>query len=260
MTVQITAGTLTRPADFASCQLIYQEAFGLGPEDGSLNPRLLTGLSHNSGLVIGAHAGDKLVGFALSFLARRADGRLYQYSQTTAVLPAWQGKGAGRAIKFAQRDAALAADVDLIRWTYDPLRPANAHFNLDVLGGAVVALVPDMYGSLGAPAERGEPSDRFITDWELRSAAATITGGTADVAPVPPLRHGELRADGDGSWLGIPADWQAFRRNAPGEALRMRELILGQAGQLLADGLVGVSCRRLDDTTAVYRFARRERA
>lgn len=258
MTARITAGVLTRPADFAACQLIYQQAFGLRPEDGSLNPRLLTGLSRNSGMVIGAHVGDELVGFALSFLARQdSDGRLYQYSQTAAVRLAWQGKGIGRAIKFAQRDAALAAGVDLIRWTYDPLRPANAHFNLDVLGGAVVGLARDMYGTLGAPADRGEPSDRFITDWELRVSPGR--GGAVDPAAVAAIRPGELRVTGNGSWLGVPADWQAFRAGAPGEALAMRELILGQAGQLLAAGLAGVSCVRLDDETAVYRFARRER-
>lgn len=265
MTEGITAGMLTRPADFYACQLIYQEAFGLRPEDGSLNPRLLTGLSHNSGMVIGAHAGDELVGFVLSFLARQdSDGRLYQYSQTAAVRPAWQGKGVGRAIKFAQRDAALAAGLDLIRWTYDPLRPVNAHFNLDVLGGAVVALTRDMYGTLGAPGERGEPSDRFVTDWELRQtnrpAAATDPARAANPVVDPAtfaMRPGQLRVAGNGSWLGIPADWRAFRQGAPGEALAMRERVLGHAGKLLAAGLAAISCVRQDDETAVYRFARR---
>lgn len=258
MTGRITAGVLTRPADFAACQLIYQETFGLQPEDGSLNPRLLTGLSRNSGLVVGAHVGDELAGFAFSFLARQdSDGRLYQYSQTTAVRPAWQGKGIGRAIKFAQRDAALAAGVDLMRWTYDPLSPANAHFNLDVLGGTVLCLTRDMYGALGTPTERGEPSDRFVTDWELRTANRQT--GAVDPAVVALIRPGELRVTGSGSWLGVPADWRAFRAGAPGDALPVRELILGHAAQLLADGLAAVSCVRLDDETSVYRFARRER-
>jgi predicted GNAT superfamily acetyltransferase len=258
LTRPVTAGLLTRPADFAACHLIYQEAFGLRPEDGSLNPRLLTGLSHNSGLVVGAHVGDELVGFAISFLARRdSDGRLYQYSQTAAVRPAWQGKGIGRAIKFAQRDAALAAGVDLLRWTYDPLRWANAHFNLDVLGAAVTDLARDMYGPLGAPAERGEPSDRFVADWELRAVPGSA--GTTDPVAAAGLRPGELRVTGSAAMLGIPADWPAFRRHSPGAVAAMRERILGHADQLLAAGLAGVSCTRLDSDTAVYRFARRER-
>ena len=112
------------------------------------------------------------------------------------------------------------------------------------------------------------PSDRFITDWELRTGAgfAAVSGRPGAVAPGPvdpgvvaAIRPGELRVTESGSWLGVPADWRAFRHGAPGEALGMRELVVGQAEQLLADGLAGVSCRRLDDQTAVYRFARRER-
>jgi predicted GNAT superfamily acetyltransferase len=276
----LTVAVLRSPEDCARCELIYREAFGLAPDDGSLNARLLIGLSRNSGMVIGAHAGGDLVGFALSFLARKdGDGRLYQYSQTAAVRPGWQGRGVGRAMKFGQRSAALAAGIDLVRWTFDPLLAVNAHFNLDVLGAVATSLARDLYGPMAAPDDRGEPTDRFVADWELRDpevearaevaaraedpvvAAARARPGTVrEPVLVRPgeLRAGEQQAGPDTTLLGIPADWRSFRRSSPPAAGPLRDRILGHAQQLMSAGLAAVSCTRLDRDTAVYRFARRE--
>jgi predicted GNAT superfamily acetyltransferase len=281
----LTVAVLRSPEDCARCELIYREAFGLAPDDGSLNARLLIGLSRNSGMVIGAHAGGELVGFALSFLARNdGDGRLYQYSQTAAVRPGWQGRGVGRAMKFGQRSAALAAGIDLVRWTFDPLLAVNAHFNLDVLGAVATSLARDLYGPMAAPDDRGEPTDRFVVDWELRDPAVETRAVGAARAEDPvgaaagprpgterepvsiragelragELRAGELRAGADTALLGIPADWRRFRRSSPPAAGPLRDRILGHAQQLMSAGLAAVSCTRLDRGTAVYRFARRE--
>jgi predicted GNAT superfamily acetyltransferase len=258
----ISTAVLHSPGDCARCELIYREVFGLAPDDGSLNARLLIALGRNSGMVIGAYGDGELVGFVLSFLARQdSDGRLYQYSQTAAIRPAWQGRGVGRAMKFAQRSAALDAGIDLVRWTFDPLRAANAHFNLDVLGAVASSLARDLYGPMGAPGDRGEPTDRFVVDWELRDpeVAARADGARMQEDGREPasIRPGELQAGTDTARLGIPADWRAFRRSSPSAAGPLRDQILGHAQQLLRSGLVAISCSRLDGETAVYRFARR---
>jgi predicted GNAT superfamily acetyltransferase len=258
---------LSRPEECACCEVVYREVFGLAPNDGSINARLLVSLARNSGMVIGAYAGGELVGFTLSFLARDgASGRLYQYSQTAAVRPEWQGQGIGRAMKFAQRSAALAAGIDLLRWTFDPLRPANAHFNLDVLGGVVTGLARDLYGAGAAPNDRGEPTDRFVVHWELASPAvrarAALSAGENLPAPrreplallAGQLRPGELQQAGTAAFLCVPSDWRQFRRSSPSLAARLRDQIIAQAEQLIDGGLVAVSCTRLDGDTAVYRF------
>lgn len=260
---------LSRPEECACCEAVYREVFGLTANDGSINARLLVSLARNSGMVIGAYAGCELVGFTLSFLARQqASGRLYQYSQTAAVLPAWQGRGIGRAMKFAQRSAALADRIDLLRWTFDPLRPANAHFNLDVLGAVVTGLARDLYGAGAAPNDRGEPTDRFVVHWELASrdvqARAALSGGEnlPSQRPEPrpllagQLRPGELEKEGATAFLCVPADWHRLRRSSPSSAARLRDQIIAQAEQLIDGGLVGVSCVRLDAETAVYRFTK----
>lgn len=264
---------LSRPEECGCCEAVYREVFGLTSNDGSINARLLVSLARNSGMVIGAYAGGELVGFTLSFLARdTASGRLYQYSQTAAVLPAWQGRGIGRAMKFAQRSAALADGIDLLRWTFDPLRPANAHFNLDVLGAVVTGLARDLYGAGAAPGDRGEPTDRFVVHWELASppveARAALCGGENLPAQRPEplallpgqLRPGELMTAGAAAFLCVPSDWHRFRRSSSSSASRLRDQIIARAGQLIDGGLVAVSCTRLDGESAVYRFTEPSRA
>jgi predicted GNAT superfamily acetyltransferase len=261
---ELATAVLRSPEDCARCEVIYRDVFGLEPDDGSLNARLLIALGRNSGMVIGAYGQGELVGFVLSFLARQdRGGRLYQYSQTAAILPAWQGRGVGRAMKFAQRSAALAAGIDLVRWTFDPLRAVNAHFNLDVLGAEASSLARDLYGPMATPEDRGEPTDRFVVDWELHDPAVVTRAGAApgqgrEREPVS-IRPGELRTGPDSALLGIPADWRAFRRSSPSAAGPMRDQILGHAQHLMSTGLVAVSCSRLDRDSAVYRFARRSR-
>lgn len=260
----------------AQCEPLYREVFGLAPGDGSVNGRLLVALGRNSGIVVGAYAAGSLVGFALSFLARDdGTGRLYQYSQTAAVAPQWQGRGIGRALKFGQRGASLDRDIGLVRWTFDPLRAANAHFNLDVLGAVVTGLTRDFYGGAAVPADRGEPTDRFTVSWELcsdrvlaRAAAAADRGvgsharreppacarpGLADTAPVA---AGELRLQGARALLGVPANWARLRHQSPARAADLRGRIVNQADALIQSGMVAVSCCRASPETAVYRFAK----
>ncbi len=267
---------LRSPAECAQCEPLYREVFGLAPGDGSVNGRLLVALSRNSGIVVGAYAAGFLVGFALSFLARDdGTGRLYQYSQTAAVAPRWQGRGIGRALKFGHRAASLERGIGLVRWTFDPLRSANAHFNLDVLGAEVTGLTRDLYGATAVPAERGEPTDRFTVSWELRSdqvlaraAAAAGRGRTREIpeqlacaqpgaADTAPVAVGELRLDGARALLGVPADWARLRHESPAQAAALRRRIIDQADRLIGSGMVAVSCRRAGPETAVYHFTLR---
>ncbi len=129
------------PEEMAQCEALYRRVFALRADEGSLNARLLIALARNSGIVVGAFAGDQLVGFAFSFLAQDPEnGFPYQYSQTAAVLPDWQGCGVGRQLKLAQREVALGRGVRRMRWAFDPFKYRNAHFNLDVLGACASEL------------------------------------------------------------------------------------------------------------------------
>lgn len=241
---------ISRPRELAEVDALYRGVFGIAAEDNGLNVRLLVALSSNSGHVIGAYDGARLVGFGLSFLAHdRGAGRLYQYSQTVAVAPDAQGRQVGRAVKYGQRDAALADGVDLMRWAFDPMHARNAHFNLDVLGGRILSTRPDFYGSAAAPPDRGERTDRCLIDWEL-SAPARLTCPHVDAAGLAP---GQTVETGGAVLVGVPLHWREFRREVGAAAgADVRAATVEAIGKALAQGLVGVSCRRVDATTAAY--------
>lgn len=250
--------TLSQPDEFAECESLYREVFTADPGDTTINPRLLLAIGLHGGIVVGARAQGRLIGFVYSFLARDRSGLpLYQYSQTAGVTQPWRGLGVGRALKLAQRDAALSQGINVIRWLYDPMLAANAHFNLDVLGGVAVELEREAYGSHGPPADGGVPTDRLRVDWQLSSERVTtrIGRGPDARAPVgPALRPGELHREPEYAQLGVPVDWRPLRSEPQG--IRLREQTVHHMGQLFADGFVATSCLRLDAQTAVYRFER----
>lgn len=251
------------PLEMADCVALYEQVMGLRRDDGSLNPRLLTALQDNSGLVVGAYLGDALVGFTYSFLAREqgADGqapRLYQYSQLAVVAQERQGLGIGRLLKLGQRDRCLAEGTTLIRWAYDPMQTRNAHFNLDVLGAVVDAFKPAMYGTSGFGAATGESTDRFIVSWRLDTPARP----EAPAPPPPPdgWSVGRVYDDGDDRIVVLPDDWHRLRAEAgPEHAARLRGRLTDAFARLLADRTL-VSCVRLPGGLAAYRFIPRAAA
>lgn len=245
---------ITEPADLADVDALYRCVFQLSAGDTGLNQRLLVGLIGNSGRLIGAYEAGRLVGFGLSFLARdRPSGRLYHYSQTVAVAPQVQGQGVGRAVKCAQRQAALDDGIDLMRWSFDPMHARNAHFNLDVLGARAHRLHRDLYGDAAPGRDAGERTDRLVVDWELTAPRPE--------RPAPPdvvLAPGGSAQLGDIAAVAVPADWSGFRAaHGASTAAQIREQTVAAMQHALSRGLVATSCRRTAADTAVYLFGAR---
>jgi predicted GNAT superfamily acetyltransferase len=243
------------PEEMACCVTLYNEVIGLRPDDGSINPRLLIALQANSGIVIGAYAGCDLVGFTFSFLARQEapPHRVYQYSQLAVVAREHQSTGVGRLLKQAQRARCLAQGITLIRWAFDPLKTRNAHFNLDVLGGRVSALVPAMYGTDGFGEDCGEATDRFIVDWNLDEPSPA--GPRArPVEAGPGWSPGQVHGHGDDRLVVLPDDWQRYREEVgTAAAAELRSGLRATFADLLT-GYAAVSCARIGGGLAAYRF------
>ena len=152
-------------------------------------------------------------------------------------------------IKHAQRDAALADGIDLLRWVFDPMYARNAHFNLDVLGARSRRVQRNLYGSAAPGRDRGERTDRLLVDWELRAPAAPTLAHLPEL--LPPAGHS--REFGDRMAIGIPADWHRFRTEVgAAAAAELRATVVDEFAKALDRGLVATSCRRVDELTAVY--------
>jgi predicted GNAT superfamily acetyltransferase len=99
------------------------------------------------------------------------------------VLPAYQNKGIGYALKLAQRQAALAQKLELITWTFDPLQARNAYLNLNKLGAVCNTYLSNLYGEMRDQLNQGLPSDRFRVDWWI--ATKRVADCLAGSCPIP---------------------------------------------------------------------------
>jgi predicted GNAT superfamily acetyltransferase len=143
---------------------------------------LLLTAAKSGGVLLGAYAprdeGEPLAGFVFGFLGTReghygpeapAVVKLKHCSHMLGVLPEWQSKGVGYALKIAQREAVRAQALRLITWTYDPLEGRNAHLNIAKLGAVCNTYLSNLYGELRDGLNRGLPTDRFQVDWWIAS-------------------------------------------------------------------------------------------
>jgi predicted GNAT superfamily acetyltransferase len=132
----------------------------------------------NGGVVLGAFAHEQLIGFVFGFLGAGEHRfgpeapvamRLKHCSHQMGVLPEWQSKNVGYALKLAQREAILNQSLRLITWTFDPLESKNARLNILKLGAVTNTYLRNVYGDLRDGLNQGLATDRFQVDWWIAS-------------------------------------------------------------------------------------------
>ncbi|HBB97931.1 MAG TPA: hypothetical protein DC054_21325 [Blastocatellia bacterium] len=234
--------------EYDACIKLQREVFGL--PDLEISPRRHLIVSHRAGgWTLGAFVDHKLIGFVHHLAAVKGD-YIFGYSHMMAVAAEYQNKGVGAQLKWAQRARALAEGRDFIKWTFEPMRARNAHFNLNRLGVVVREYAVNFYGTDYStnPAEKGSvsglDSDRLFASWELNDQRVESFSQRQDFPVGDPERA-----------IEIPADFGALLKSDPDEAkremLRVREEFL----QALSDGLV---CREFErnDEQPRYLFFR----
>ena len=227
--------TLTPADDLSGIMAVQYATWGHAD---AVVPHQIIAAMRNGGIVIGAYAGTRMVGFSYGFPGYK-DGKAYLCSHMLAVLPEYRYNGLGRQMKLAQRQAALEKGYDLVTWTYDPLQAPNARLNLSKLGAIVRTYVPDYYGAMSDAINAGLPSDRFVVEWHLQSARviAAAAGGPLRAAPTwmdaPHVNDGDIKSEGMWPELGrgsprlvvlIPAQFQAVKEQDLALAQQWRKL------------------------------------
>jgi predicted GNAT superfamily acetyltransferase len=169
-----------------------------GFEDLELLPvRFFVVASRIGGQTLGAFDGGRLAGFLLAIPGIKRDihkgsGTPYLHSHMLGVLPEYRDAGAGRMLKLAQREDALARGIPLIEWSFDPFEAKNAYFNIERLGAIVRSYVPNMYGIRANPVDGSLQTDRCIAEWWI-SQTRHKTAIAARV-PLPPQKTLESQA------------------------------------------------------------------
>src|SRR5713226_7579828 len=229
---EIEIREVTAIEEYDACIRLQREVFGL--PDLEVSPRRHLIVSCQAGgWTLGAFVDGKLVGFVHHLAAVRGE-EISGYSHMMAVAAEYQNRGLGARLKWAQRARALSEGRDLIRWTFEPTRARNAHFNLNRLGVVVRDYAVNFYGTdyVTNPTEKaagvsGMDSDRLFASWELRSPRVEALAAGAEYPLPEPDRS-----------IEIAADYSALLKSNPlagkREQLRVREEFL----KALGDGLV----------------------
>lgn len=223
--------------EYDACVRLQKEVFGL--PDLEISPRRhLIVSAQAGGWTLGAFLDGELIGF-VHHLAAVRENEIFGYSHMMAVAAEYQNFGIGAKLKWAQRARALSEGREFIKWTFEPVRARNAHFNLNRLGVVVRSYAVNFYGTDYAtnPTERsagplGLDSDRLFASWELRSPRVEALANGRDVSV--------SAAD---AVIEIPNDFGAMLKSDPAgakaEALRIREEFL----RAFSSGLV---CRAFE--------------
>ncbi len=186
------------PDEMAQVRALFDEVWQADPTNPAVTAELLLAYAHTGQYVVLAHdcaddpahdcsddpaelASRLPVAASVGFLAAPVGRALH--SNITGVRPAGLGRSIGWAVKLHQRAWALAAGLDLVTWTYDPLIRRNAWFNVAKLAARPVAYEVDFYGTMRDARNDGDESDRLYVRWPLDRPAvlAAAEGRTASV-------------------------------------------------------------------------------
>jgi len=193
------------------------------------------------GQALGAFKNGCLIGFCLAIPGIR-DGEVYLHSHMLGVLPEFRNAGAGRALKLAQRDDALARGFKLIEWTFDPLELKNAHFNIERLGAIVPRYVLNQYGSTTSPLHGGLPTDRCTAQWWIRSRRVEAAVTQHPLPPVPVAGQ-----------VSVPADIDEIKQRDPNRAREIQSRVSREFQEMLSKGWAATGFERTSEA-GVYVF------
>jgi predicted GNAT superfamily acetyltransferase len=219
--------------ELRACVALQKEIWNF--TDAELVPlRMFVVAEKVGGQVMGAFAGNRIVGFALSVPGTRS-GRVYLHSHMLAVHQDYRNGGLGRRLKLLQREDALARGIELIEWTFDPLEIKNAYLNLEKLGAIARRYNINQYGITSSPLQGGLPSDRLIAEWWLKSKRVETL-----------MELGKVPAFKQQSAIEVPAkiyEWKSAAETR-GEAQKVQERNREQFLQAFEAGLAVLGYQR----------------
>jgi predicted GNAT superfamily acetyltransferase len=167
--IKVTIAPFRNLADYKTCEDIQKEVWNSEAID-VVPVMMLLEANRSGGILLGAYSnlGD-LIGFVFSLLG--ADKKVpIQHSCLLAVRVAYRNFDIGFKLKSAQRKEALKRKIKLITASFDPMQPMNAYFALGKLGICSDQYEENYYGETTRASDRGLPTDRLLTKWNLESS------------------------------------------------------------------------------------------
>lgn len=255
----VEVGELVAVGELHAAADLFIDIWGPRPDGPPISRDLLRAFAHTGNYVAGASVGSRLVGASVGFLGK-GGGITKLHSHVTGLAPDVQQRGIGFALKLHQRAWALAHDLPVITWTFDPLVRRNAFFNLTKLGAEATAFHANFYGEMPDRINGGDESDRCDVVWDAGGHRAALASTSSLPEPdVGNLLSGgaqavlEDRGDGQprtGALAGdvrlawIPPDVVELRRRAPEVARAWRLALRETLGASVEEGFVAAAMSR----------------
>ncbi len=209
---------LCSPGELREAEALQITVWGKG--DKPDNADIMLAIQHEGGLVAGAFVKGRMLGFLFAFPTRETG---VQHSHRLAVHPDSRCMGLGGKLKWYQHEWCLKHGINLVRWTFDPLRRINANLNIARLGATAGIYYEDYYGEMGG-INAGVPSDRLVAEWRIN--ARNVQGERSE----PDMDQTECRR------VAIPLDFETLVRQSPDEALNERLRVRAILTLAFADG------------------------
>ena len=240
--VNVTVRELATVPELAEAEALFAATW---PGQPPASTGLLRAVSHAGGYVSGAREEDgTLRGAAMGFLAEHHGPALH--SHLAAVVPAARARGVGLALKLHQRDWARSRGLVAVTWTFDPIVRRNAWFNVSKLGAGIGAYLPDFYGRMDDGVNDGDPTDRLLAVWDVRTRSGTpapaergsagVVAALEEVGGLPVPRT--VPPDAVLLAVATPPDVEGLRRIDPALATRWRFAVREALEPLMARGTV----------------------
>jgi len=170
--IKVTIAPFRNLDDYKACEEIQQEVWRSQEIDVVPVPMLLAA-NRAGGIVLGAYNSlGEMIGFVFSIMGTQ-DRTTIQHSYMIAVRVAYRNFDVGFKLKAAQRKESLKRKISLITSSFDPMQPLNAYFSLGKLGAWANTYEENFCGETTSMLERGLPTDRILTSWNLNSTAVT---------------------------------------------------------------------------------------
>jgi predicted GNAT superfamily acetyltransferase len=257
-TSEIRIREIDKHAEMRAVEELQQEVWGI-PDLDVVPLTQLVAAKTAGGVLIGAFAGESLVGFVYGFPGLE-HGQLAHHSHMLAVKPAYQNLDLGRRLKLAQRERVVAQGIGLMTWTFDPLQSLNAYFNFSKLGVVSDRYLPNFYGEDAASFLHQTGTDRLWVSWFLTTDRPKQGGNTnEDFGPAlvevgaddsPRRNDPEPGLSLDHASIEIPADidalhhetalhWREYTHWAFIEALKAGYFVAGFARETRGEKRIG---------------------
>jgi predicted GNAT superfamily acetyltransferase len=218
--------------ELAEAVRLQQQIWGF--DDVDLVPlRMFVVATKIGGQALGAFDRGSMIAFCLCLPGLKPGGKSYLHSHMLGVLPEYRNSGAGRLLKFKQREYVLAQGIKLMEWTFDPLEIKNAFFNIERLGAITRRYVRNQYGISSSHLHGGLPTDRLIAEWWVETPRVALAqSGETCFRPRPEAS------------ITVPANIAEMRQREPGQARELQASLAEQFEKHFQSGLAVIGFER----------------